>query len=565
RTTCILTFLGIWLASCAPAAVPTPTAKPAAQAPTKAPAAVPTAKPAAPAATKAPATAPTAKPAAPAPTPKPAAGQPKYGGILNRNIRSETPHFDLHTSSSGIYLYPISPAYSGLVQYDPSNPGKVVPDLAEKWSVSSNGLEYTFVLRQGVQWHDGSPLTTGDVLLSLQRLRKHAHTGPGLVPVKNVLAPDDSTVKIVLNYLASSLVNYLALSWSAIMPKHIIDKKGNMKNDIVGTGAFRFKRFERGSFIELDKNPGFFIPKRPYLDGIRTYFIPNEDTAIAALKTGRIDMTITGITDSGAMRIRETFKGGTAAQFKGGQWRAVYLPVDKSPWTDIRIRRAVHLAVDRQAAIKVLMGGMAELGSQVPEALGGIPVAELVKRPGYRQPKDADIAEAKRLLAEAGYASGLRTSMLYRKGSEYESQAVFMADQLRKLDIEIALKTVDDATFYDIRDKRTYETFSHRRPMSVNEPDDIFMKEYKTGANDNWSNLSDPELDRLIDLQSREQDPEKRKTVVRQANERIEELATTIMLCWAGYWRTWGPQVKDYVLPAALYDDEKFIDVWLAR
>ncbi|MBI2909140.1 MAG: ABC transporter substrate-binding protein [Chloroflexi bacterium] len=541
---CVLAVLGMALAGCAPAASPAP-------APSKASASPQAPKPTA--------------VASPAATPKPSAEQPGYGGILNRSIRSEIPHYDLHTSSSGIYLYPISPAYNGLVQYDPSNPGKVIADLAEKWSVSGDGLEYTFALRKGVKWHDGSPLTTGDVLLSLERLRKHPHTGSGLTALKNVLGPDDGTVKIVLNYPSTALINYLALSWSAIMPRHIIDRKGGMKSDIIGTGAFKFKRFESGSYIELERNPGFFIQERPYLDGIRTYFIPSEDTAIAALKTGRIDMTITGISDSGAMRIRETFKEGTAAQFKGGQWRAVYLPVDKSPWKDIRVRRAVHLAVDRQAGIKVLMGGVADLGSQIPEVLGGIPVADLMKRPGYRQPKDADIAEARRLLAEAGYASGFKTTMLYRKGSEYESQAVFLADQLRKLDIEVALKTVDDATFYDIRDKRNYETFSHRRPMSVNEPDDILMKEYKTGASDNWSNLSDAELDRLIDLQSREQDPEKRKAIVRQANERIEELAVSVMLSWAGYWRTWGPRVKGYVLPGQLYDDEKFVAVWLAR
>lgn len=503
---------------------------------------------------------------APPPNPTPVASlqRGKYGGVLKRSIRRDLPHFDLHTHSSSQYLGALSPAYNGLVQYDPFNPGKVIPDLAESWTISSDGLTYNFVLRRGVSWHDGAPLQAADAVLSVERLRKHVHTGAGLVGLDTVQVVGDNGVTIKLKYPAVALMQYMAMAWSVIAPKHIIDKKGHMKDDVVGTGAFRFKRFVSGSFMELEKNPRYFVSERPYLDGLATYFIPDEATSVAALRTGRVDYMIT-LSDVGAMRVKDTFKEATVGQFRMGRWWASYLPVDRPPWNDIRVRRAVHLAVDRQAAIKVLTNGLGELGSVIPEGIGGIPVEELLKRPGYRQPKDADVAEAKRLLAEAGFPAGFKTSTLYMRGSEGENQSLFFKDQLAKIGIDVDIRTADDAVVYDLRSKRQYETFTHRRPMSVNDADDILMKEYKTDGTDNWANVSDPALQDIIALQSREQDEVKRKALIRQTNEKIEELASTILLLWTGYWRAWAPQVKNYVLGGQLYDDDKFVDVWLER
>ncbi|MFH1486256.1 MAG: ABC transporter substrate-binding protein [Chloroflexota bacterium] len=563
--------LGLLFAGCAPAVSPTATAKPV-PAPTK-PAAAPKAPAPATAVSKpapataapkpAPATA-APKPAAPSPSPKPAADQPKYGGTLNRSIRAEIPHFDFQAGSSSTHIHPIVPAYNGLIQYDPMNPGEIIADLAEKWSVSTDGFTCTFNLRKGVKWHDGNPFTASDVLVNLERLKKNVHAGPGLEPVKSAEAVDDYTVKVVLSYPSAGMFDYLATGWGSMFPKHILQAKGNMKNDVMGTGAFKFSRFDRGVSIELEKNANYFIPGRPYVDRIRTYFIADEASAIAALRTGRIDYMI-WLSDPGAMRIRETYKAGTTAQCRGSQFRAIYLPVDKPPFNDVRVRRAVHLAIDRQAALKVISEGIGDLGGVIPEALGGIPLSDLLKRPGYRQPKDQDIAEAKKLLAEAGYASGFKTSTLHRKGLEYEVAAVFMKDQLAKIGIDVTLKTMDDAAYYEIREKRGYDTFCTRHSMSVNDSDLLLKKWFKSGSTENWSNFSDPELDRLIELQSKEQDKEKRKALVRQANERLEELAPAVMLFWSGYWRACGPRVKNFVMPAQHYDGEKFVDTWLSE
>ncbi|MBI2908278.1 MAG: ABC transporter substrate-binding protein [Chloroflexi bacterium] len=544
-----LAVIGLVFSACAPGAAPLAPPTPKVDSPSPVPKATETIVQRAP---------------APLATPKPSADQPKYGGVLNRSIRAEIPHFDMHSGSSSTHIHPIVSAYNGLVQFDPAHPGEIIGDLAESWAGSGDGLTYTFNLRKGVKWHDGTPFSSADVPPSMERIKKNVHAGPGTEPVKATETADENTVKLVLSYASAGMMSYLATVWGAIVPKHVLQKKGNMRDDILGTGAFKFKQFDRGIAIELEKNPNFFISGMPYIDRIRTYFIQDEASAIAALRTGRVDYMI-WIGDAGAMRVKETYKEGTVGQLKGNQYRAIFLPTNKSPWTDARVRKAVNLAIDREAAIKVIAEGIGDLGSHLPEAVGGIAQADLKKMPGYRQPKDADIAEAKRLLAEAGFPTGFKTSTLHRKGLEYESQAVFMRDQLGRIGIDVSLRTMDDAAYYDIREKRGYETFSARHSMSVNDPDLILKKWYKTGSTENWASFSDAELDKLIDLQSREQDPKKRAAMVRQANERLEELVPAVMLFWSGYWRAWGPRIRNFVLPAQHYDGEKFVDVWLDR
>ncbi|MBI2908538.1 MAG: ABC transporter substrate-binding protein [Chloroflexi bacterium] len=503
-------------------------------------------------------------PAAPAPTLTPAAQQPRYGGIVELSIRTEPRHYDMHGDASQTAIWSFSPAYNGLLQNDPLEPGKIVPDLVESWTVSLDGTTYTFKLREGVKWHDGNPLTTADVLLSMEKLKKHVQVGPGLEAVKSVAASDDSAVKVSMSYPAAAFPSFMAISWAAMIPQHILDKKGSMKEDVVGTGAFKLKRHNRSVSLELEKNRDYFLPGRPYLDGLRTYFVSDQSAANAALRAGRVNF-IVGLSTVSMMRLKEVFKEGTVADHPVGKFPSLFLPVDKAPWTDIRVRKAVHLGIDRQAAVNILTDGQGTIGGYIPEAMGGIPTEELLKKPGYRQPKDADIAEAKRLLAEAGYPNGLKTSVLYRMGGEYEAQAVFLRDQLGKIGIDLAIKTLDDAGFYDLREKRAYDSHSGPNSVTVNEPDLLLKRFYKGGSPSNYSNLNDPELDKLIELQSREQDPVKRKAIIRQANERLEELIPLVVLLWSGgMWRAWQSKVKNYRIPQTQHDGERFVNVWLA-
>lgn len=536
----LLVILGLLLmASCAPTAAPTPTAKPALATP---------------------------KPAAP--TPKPPAAV-KTGGILKIANPGDPPGYDMHKETSDVVFHPFGPAYSGLLQYSWEKPAEIIPDLAEKWELSPDGLTYTFHLRKDVKWHDGKPFTSADVPLSIKRMQEKSPQRDFYFEptVKSVDTPDANTAKINLNYASVSFPKFVAMAICPIMPKHVIEAKGDMKRDVVGTGAFKFKEYRPGAHIEFVKNPDYFIKGRPYLDGYRYHPVRDATTRLAAFRTKQVDiLTPRAMTPAQLDQVQKEMPGAKAYQLlETGYWWNFYMPMDKAPWTDPRVRKAAYLTIDRQKAIKVVEEGKARLTSVLPPEVGGIPTEELLKMPSFRQPKDADIAEAKKLMAAAGFPDGFESRCLYRVGTAYETAALFVKDQLAQIGIRLTIYTMEDAAFYDTVYKRGYHSHVHRHPLVVADPDALLPQYYKTGAERNYANVSDKVLDELITEQSKIADPKKRLEVVRKIEDRLMELAAVANFGWGGYIGAHWDYVKGYAIPTNHYNDMKWIETWLDK
>ncbi|MBI2909313.1 MAG: ABC transporter substrate-binding protein [Chloroflexi bacterium] len=552
----VATVIALLLAACAPAAAPPP-------APTAKPAAAPTPAAAPP---KAAATAPA--PAAPSPSPKPAADQPKYGGTLRLATQGDPPSFDIQRDSSNVTAYPIGPAYSGLLRSDEATPDKIVPDLAESWEVSADGTVYTFRLRKGVKWHDGKPFTSADAVYSMERLKKiQSHVNFILeAAAARFEAPDEFTLKVTLDHATSGFMSAMALMWAAMGPKHVIEAKGDLRRDVVGTGAYKFKSFSPGVATELVKNPDYFTKGRPYLDGMTVYPIRDAASRFAGLRTRQIDLLgPLAVSHAQAKALKEGAPEARVELVKYGYWFLFYMPVDKAPWGDARVRRAVALAVDHQNALKLVDDGIGDVWTATPPALGGVPPDELMKTPGYRQPKDADIAEGKKLLAEAGLANGFETRILYRMGRQYETLATFMRDQLAKIGVRAEIYTMEDAAYYDLYYSKKWHSLATRSPLEFGDPDALLPQYYRTGGMRNFSNVSDPELDKLVDEQSRSTDPARRKQLVYQADKRILEMAYNVVTHWSSFDIAYWPHVKNFTAPLSLYNGFKFIETWLAK
>lgn len=230
---------------------------------------------------------------------------------------------------------------------------------------------------------------------------------------------------MTLEYPSASFIHNLGDGRNAVGPKHIYEAKGNSKKDVVGTGPYKFKAFSPGVSWSVVKNPDYFIKGRPYLDGINWYIISDAATRFAALRTHRVQATpfsSQGLTPSQTQIIQKEFADRiTVDTYPSLVAQAFWMPVGKAPWNDIRVRRAVELAIDRPNIIKVAAEGVGEIGGYIsPTGIWSLPKDEILSRPGYRQPKDADIAEAKRLMAEAGYAQGIRTTTISRNAPQYE-------------------------------------------------------------------------------------------------------------------------------------------------
>src|SRR5262245_33577491 len=227
------------------------------------------------------------------PGPAPAAETPRKGGVLLAVIGADPPSLDPHQESTFANIQLVAPLYSLLLQIDPFNYPKIIGDVATDWKISPDGLTYTFKLRPGIRFHDGSPLTSADVKATYDKIvsppegvasvRKEAYTS-----VERIEAPDPTTVVFQLKFPSASLLGYLASPWNVIFPKKYLDKDPNyFKTNVVGSGPFKFKSYTRGSTFEGERNPDYFIKDRPYLDGYKFFISPETSVRAAAIRSGR--------------------------------------------------------------------------------------------------------------------------------------------------------------------------------------------------------------------------------------------------------------------------------------
>ncbi|MFH1485304.1 MAG: ABC transporter substrate-binding protein [Chloroflexota bacterium] len=558
---------GLLALACGPGAAPTATPKPAAPAPAKAPTAPSAPKPAAPTAKPA---APAPKPAAPSPTPKPAAEQPRYGGILPTAASGDPPSFDLYQESTMSALEPISPCYDGLVEYD-LRTWKIVGVLAEKWETSPDGLAYTFHLRKGLKWHDGKPFSSEDVRYGLERQKTppkgiRSARKEQLIAVDKIETPDANTVKIAMKEPYSAFMAQFATDWFVVMPKHVIEAKGDMKKDVVGTGAFKLKAYGQGVSVELVKNPDYFTKGLPYLDGITHYIIKDGATRFSALRTGRVKMTghWASLVPSEAATLKAEQPELVIWKFAAlaCPWHAIN--TKEPPFDDVRVRQAASLAYDRQAAIKVLAEGEAKVGTFLPPGEWGLPEAEVLKLPGYRQPKDADRAEAKKLLAEAGYPDGVEFKLLVRSVRLDKKAGEFMKDQLATVGIKANIEVMETAVYNTRTRGFNYQMGSQQNIWRINDPDELSRK-FLTGSAQNYPQWSNKKFDDLFAEQSRTLDVAKRKAIARQMDDILLKEWPSIWPYWADAILCTWPEVKNFAAPPGHYSCMRLRDIWLAK
>ncbi|MBI2909580.1 MAG: ABC transporter substrate-binding protein [Chloroflexi bacterium] len=482
------------------------------------------------------------------------------------------PSFDVHQETGIMVQTTVQSAYSGLLQFKPAEPEKILGDLAEKWEVSPDGTVYTFHLLKGVKFHDGSTLTSEDVRYSVQRIidppRNIISTRRStLAAIKEVTAPDPDTVTITLKYAQGSFLPMLAVGMIVVYPKKVVEAKGDMKTDIVGTGPFMYKDYSLGSFFEAKRNPNYFVKGLPYLDGLRFYVIRDDSTRLAAFRSGRVNLVdptrADGLRPTQVQTIRKDMPEAVIVKYPALSSRWLDMVVTIPPFNDVRVRQAVSLAIDRQAAIKLLASGEADIGGVfVSGSDWATPEAELLKTPGYRQPKDADIAEAKRLLAEAGFPRGFKASILAR-ASFSDDMAVLMKEQLARVGIQLELVVQDTTLFLTQLSKMAYPLVARPTALSLSDPDELSRYLVSTGGT-NRLGFKNQEVDALFDKRSRAMDVSERRKIVRELEMKLIELAPVVVMFWQRGNVAHSPDLKNY-FRGSIYNSNKYQDVWLAK
>ncbi len=500
---------------------------------------------------------------------------PRRGGTLIVSIAAEPPTYDCHASQTFATIHAVAPSYSTLLRFDLDAYPRVVGDVAESWEVSGDGLTYRFRLREGIQFHDGSTLTSSDVKATYERLRSPP---AGTVSVRQALfediaaieTPDPRSIVFRLKAVNVAMPEIFASPWNCLYSaaRLAADPEYPTKK-VMGTGPFRFVEHVRGSHWQAQRFDAYFRAGLPYLDGWRAVFFQNTTALLNALQGGQVMADFRGLTPSERDRL---------VQALGDQIRIEESPIvvmmmlafntSKPPFDDARVRRALTLAIDRRAGSQALarlvpqhlLGGLMRPGA--PYALPDDALAQL---PGFGRDIAAARAEARRLLAEAG-RSNLSFTLINRNfASSFVPVGVFLIDQWRQIGVTVEHRPLETAPWSSALISGNFDVIMDASNEYSDEPALGLTKFLSSDRSpNNFSRRIDRELDRLYDLQRVASDVAQRKSLLADFQKRAIEDAATLPLFWQLRPVPMRPNVKGWKLSPSNLLGQDLAEVWLA-
>lgn len=563
---------------------------------------------------------------------KPEWGQPKKGGILryggSHQFVGHDPNYG-HSFEGPQFL----PFYNSLLRFEPwvGTTGNIEGDLAESWDMAKDGLSLTFKLRKGVKFWDnphlpaaikdkvsGDEFKCEDAKASLefaidppQELRS-LHTGPrsALSHFKSASCPDGPQGYTLVVEFKEPLARTVTMFAGGRGMAHNMDKDlidwlvkeclmcmEETTNETylhsTGTGAFIPVEYQKDVITKVRRNPTYWREGLPLLDGMDQFIMKDFTARFTALVTGQIDYFGEGSASLLPGQVVEAarFKNKIVVQPTLHTWgKGIQLNMNRKPLDDVRVRKALHLALDRDAWAEFnkagdLPGVVRPTNWMPPGTAWALPEKELMSLPGWRRDKKAeDIAEANRLLDEAGLRRGpdgvrFKTSCMAESSQQYIDGCTFVKDQWKRtVGVEVAIDAVQSAVQQERGRAENYEMhYGSKAVTNVGDPDDWYLislvPEFEsyyyqaTGAEKAAPELA-RELERMVRAQSGELDPAKR---VKRVHEIERKLATeaffAIPLPWTNIFPAWSKDVRGWNLgpfPSQV-KDAQWERVWLAR
>ena len=486
------------------------------------------------------------------------AAAPKRGGHLVVLNYAYPEVWDPHIAGTLGALASISPVYNQVVEFNPLKPDEVIGDLAKSWEVQDDGLTFVFHLHENVKWSDGKDLTAEDVAFSIQRMIKPGEPRPrvGLLrpTTKSAEVVDRNTVRVRLNYPSPSFIKFLAVDYMKIVPKHVVEAGTDINRwqNIVGSGPFKIKKSRRGDSTQYERNPNYFKEGRPYLDQLTVMSVSDAGTASAAIRAGKIHATtaVTAVGVEDALKLEQALPDKLKVFFQPmNAGNHFFANSEKEPWTDLRLIKALRWATDQWEMQQAFGDGRYSIGAPFPVGSWyGSTEDELQKLPGYRKPKDLDIADAKKLLKEAGYDPpsklGKRTLTTPTAGQAPDIAQLWVAQMRRNLGLEIEVKLVDTPAGVTSYVAGDFDLGIWGYGFNIADPDDWVNAIYGPGAR-NYTRWKNPEFLKLFDQQSRELDTEKRRAILRKMEHFLLTVEDPyVQMQWVPWYYVINNQVK---------------------
>jgi ABC-type transport system substrate-binding protein len=504
----------------------------------------------------------------------------RRGGTLRYGVLSAPAHFDVHQSGTVSNIGAQSPMYDTLLRHDPRDGQTIIPDLASKWEISPDGKKYTFYLRKGVKFHDGADFTSEDVKATFDRI---AHPAKGVsIPrtplfatVGEIVAVDPYRIEFRMTEARpqSFMLGAFASGWNIIVRKKTLDdNQGNLRQipNYPGTGPFRHVSRKDKEVWIMERNPNYWNKGLPYLDKLEVYHLaPFSPELGSSFLAGKLDYA--RLLDPVSWRKAKEMQGVTAAMFNQSVVQAVFTNMKKKPFQDARVRRAIHLAMDRPTLIEVVKDtAPMQIGGFVyPFHEASTPKAELVKRLGYQSDPKPAIQEAKKLMQEAGYGQGIKgIDFLVREANTFKLWAVAIQAMLKEnLNIETNLRTVQVSQWFEEAAAGNFDIAISAIVSTLMDPSDYFTAWYGKDGPQNYSGWTNEQFHSLVKQIDRELDAGKRKAMIRQAEMILEQDPPLIpvayeQICDAWYNRVHGQNPTTYF---GIYDVVRWDQVSLAQ
>ena len=508
----------------------------------------------------------------------PAAAQtPKPGGILTFAVSAEPPNLDCHAQTSFAFIHPVRPHYSTLLKFDGAKYPEVTGDLAASWTISPDGLTFTFKLRRNVKFHDGSAFTSQDIKATYERLRDppqgvRSLRAESYQDIAAMETPDPHTVVFRLSRPNASMLANFASPWDCVYSAARLKEDPRFpERNILGTGPFTFVEHQAGSHWVGKKFDAYFEQGKPYLDGYRAVFMSGAPM-VNALAAGQVLAEFRGHSPADRDRLMQTL--GDKAQVLESPWvcnLAVNFNTTKKPFDDARVRRALSLAIDRWAGAQALqkiafvrhVGGVLRPGYDL-----ATPDQELEKLPGFSRDIKASRTEARRLLKEAGHEN-LSFKLTNRTvAMPYTPVGVFLIDQWRQIGLNVQHEQLE-TRLYLAAQQRGNPTYDASLDFSCDFMDEPNLQLLKYLSADrsalNYSGYIDRTLDDLYDRQSGELDKGKRASLVREFESHLFQEAPVVPAIWWHRIVVVHKQLKGWNITPSHYVGQELTDVWLDR
>ena len=508
-----------------------------------------------------------------------AASAQQQGGTLKIGHFDSPASMSMLEESTVAVNRPMMGVFNNLVMFkqdEPQNtPETIVPELATGWSWSEDGTELTFPLHKGVKWHDGKPFTAADVKCTIDLLQGNAKEKLRINPrkswfdnVSEVTPKGDYEVTFHLKRPQPSLLSMLATGWTPIYPCHV--SPAQMRQHPIGTGPFKFVEFKPNQSITLTRNPDYWKPGRPYLDGIEYRIIKDVSTRLLSFISGNEDVYL-GVTMPQLKDVKNQLPQAICDTTITNVARNLLINREAAPFDNADLRRAIALTIDRQAFVDIIAEGQGAIGGVMqppPEGIWGMPVYAMRNLPGYDPDVNASRAKGRQIMEKLGYGPNhrLKVTVTTRNVAPYRDPAVVLIDQLKQIYIDGELNPIDTTQWYPTLMRKDYKLAMNVTETAVDDPDVAFYENYKCGSPRNYTSYCNAEVDKLIDRQSAEASTERRKKLVLELERKLIEDDARPILFYTRAANCRQPYLKGLTtMVNSIYNGWRFDDIWLEQ